>query len=56
MKEHEHNFTHVLRKGISENAEYVVIYCTKCGVVSFDQAKAGIDGEYQKLLTKPIIS
>ena len=34
----EHNFTHAKKIGL-DGSEYMVIYCTKCGQVSFNQAK-----------------
>ena len=51
----KHEFVDCKKSGMS-GGEYVVIYCKNCGVVSFDQARQGIDGDYQKLLTKPVFA
>lgn len=34
-----HKYTHAMKKGMSQN-EYVVIYCEKCGHISYDQAQS----------------
>ena len=49
----EHEFVDTKKYG-GGTGEWIVIYCKKCGVVSFDQAKEGIEGAYQKMLIKPI--
>ena len=36
-KEKEHNFVHEKTVGGDTNTEYIIIYCKKCGVVSYDQ-------------------
>lgn len=50
----KHNFTDT-KKTSPSTGEWIVIYCKNCGVVSFDQTKDDLNGEYQKILTKPIL-
>lgn len=38
----KHDFTHVVFTGMSES-EYVVIYCKKCGQVSYNSARKGAE-------------
>lgn len=48
--EKKHNFTHAISERNGNG--WIVVYCTECGLVSFDQSKQGINGEYQKIARK----
>jgi predicted nucleic-acid-binding Zn-ribbon protein len=51
----EHKFVDTKKDGGS-TGEWIVIYCQNCGFIAFDQAKQGIDGDYQKFLSKTILT
>ncbi len=41
IKEKEHEFVHASKSGLALGTTYILIYCKKCGQVSFDQSKNG---------------
>jgi hypothetical protein len=55
MEKCKHKFSSAAKDGGTASngahmGNYVIIFCENCGLVSFDQAKQGMGGDYQKRL------